>query len=305
MFLTNMKKTTALVLLHIIVLLWGCTSILGELISYNSVVLVWWRLIIVCITLSIYYLFSNNKLSCDKKLFFKLSITGAVVGIHWLFFYGGIKVSNISITLIALSSITFFTSLLEPLLYKRKLNLQEVGIGICIVLTITLIGYRSMDTIENSFTGMFYGISAAFTAAIFSTVNGKLVKESNAFTITYIELFAALICVSIGLFVFSEVPKKLLSPSIRDLSYLLLLGILCTAVPFLVSVEIMKKLTPFTVNLSLNLETVYSIVLAYFIFNETEKMTLEFYIATIIILLLIILNELSKKRKIKHEKMIY
>ena len=300
-----MNRNIAFVLLHFIILLWGFTAILGNLISYQSVPMVWWRLIIVCITLGVFFLFSKKKLLLNSTLFIKIALVGFVVGLHWLCFYGGIKASNISITMIAFSSGTFFTSLIEPYIYKRKIQWNEVGIGLAIFATIGCIGYSQLDTIKNPWLGVLYGIAAAFTASVFSTCNGTLIQDSNAFNITFIELVSAFVWISLGLLFFFEVPDNLFSPSTTDLIYLFILAIACTAVPFIISVEIMKELTPFTINLSLNLEIVYSIVMAYFIFEEEEKMTPTFYWGTLIIFILIISNEIIKKRKIKHQKMIY
>jgi len=297
-----MKKRTALLLLHFIVILWGMTSILGALISYDSVPLVWWRLVVVSATLFIYYIFSKRKLQLDKKLFLKIFFVGLIVGVHWLSFYAGIKTSNISITLIAFSSGTFFTAFIEPYLYKRKINKNEVFIGLAIFMTIGVIAINEMDTVKNPIWGLFFGSMAALTAALFSSFNGLLIKQSNAFTITFVELVSALFWVSLGMFLFFDIPENLFSPSLSDSIYILILAVLCTAIPFLISVEIMKQLTPFTINLSLNLEIVYSIIMAYFIFKEEEKMTTTFYVCAFIIVCLIVLNELVKKRKIKRQQ---
>ena len=297
-----MKKRTALILLHIIVVLWGFTSILGALISYDSVPLVWWRLLVVSISLFIYYLFSKRKLQLTKPLFLKIFFVGLIVGVHWLCFYAGIKTSNISITLIAFSSSTLFTALIEPIVYKRKINPTEILIGFAIFITIGVIAINEMDTVKNPILGLCYGSLAALTAGLFSSFNGILIRESNAFTITFVELVSALFWVSLGMILFFDIPENIFTPSTSDFIYILILAIVCTAIPFLISVEIMKKLTPFTINLSLNLEIVYSIIMAYFIFKDQEKMTPTFYLCASIIVCLIVLNEMIKKRKIKRQQ---
>ncbi len=299
-----MSKKTAFLLLQLIVILWGLTSILGALISYDSVPLVWWRLVVVSFSLLCYFLLSKQKLKGTKKVYLKLFFIGLIVGVHWLCFYGGIKTSNISITLIAFSSGTFFTALIEPYFYKRKLNYNELFIGLAIGVCIASIALSELETVKNPILGVGFGVLAALTAALFSTFNGLLIKESNAFTITFIQLVAALFWVSIAFVCFFDIPENLFTPSRMDIVYILILAILCTAIPFLIAVEIMKYLTPFTVNLSLNLEIVYSIVLAYFIFGEEEKMSPTFYIASSCIVGLILLNELIKKRKIKQGRQI-
>ena len=246
-----------------------------------------------------FMLVARKRIILSTKLFWRIAGVGAIVGIHWLCFFGGIKVSNISITMISFSTGTFFTSLIEPLVYKRKVNPNEVIIGILIMLIISVIGLNEFENNQNPIGGIVLGSLAALTAALFSTFNGKLIQQSNAFTISFIELIFALLLVSMGLFTFFEVPNNLLSPSGTDLSYLLLLGIACTAFPFIASVEVMKNLSPFSVNLAVNLEIVYAILFSYLIFGENEQMTPTFYICGVMIGLLIVLNEVLKRRRKK------
>ena len=303
-----MTRNKALFFLHICVLLWGFTAILGKLITYDSVSLVWWRLIIVNISLFIFLLLRRKKVKFQTNYFLKISLVGLIVAIHWVAFYAGIKLSNISITMIAFSSGTLFTALVEPIIFKRRINWSEIFIGLAIVLVISHIGYEEyMKSIEqntagNPKIGIILGLLAAFTSSIFSTINGKLIEKTNAFSISFIELISANIWVSIALYFFFEIPDNLFSPSVEDLFYLLLLGVFCTAFPFIISVEIMKKLTPFTVNLALNLESVYAIILGSLIFWKSEKMTIEFYIGGVLIFILIVLNEIIKKQKNKKIK---
>ncbi|MDA9261915.1 DMT family transporter [Flavobacteriales bacterium] len=294
-----MTRNQAFILLHICVFLWGFTAILGKLISYDSVSLVWWRLIIVNLSLLVFLVVARKKLILNKSIFLSLAGVGAIVGVHWLCFFGGIKVANISITMISFSTGTLFTALIEPLVYRRRVNQNEVIIGALIVLIIAFIGETEFENSKNPIAGIALGSMAAFTAALFSTFNGKLIQKSNAFTISLMELIFAFALVAIGLFFFFDVPDNILSPSSIDITYLLILGIVCTAFPFIASVEVMKKLTPFSVNLAVNLEIVYAIILGYFIFGEKEQMTPTFYICSALILLLIVFNEILKRRRKK------
>ncbi|MEN8929230.1 MAG: DMT family transporter [Flavobacteriales bacterium] len=298
-----MTRNQAFLLLHLCVFLWGFTAILGEAISFDSVSLVWWRLIIVNISLLIFMVLTRRKLILNKFIFWKLAGVGAIVGLHWLCFFGGIKVANISITMISFSTGTFFTALIEPIVYKRKLNWNEVIIGLLIIVIISFIGVSEFENSENPVAGIFLGSMAAFTAALFSTFNGKLIQKSNAFTISLFELIFAFALVSVGLFIFFDVPENLLTPSSQDIWYLLLLGVVCTAFPFIASVEVMKKLSPFSVNLAVNLEVVYAIILGYFIFGEKEQMTPTFYICGILIGVLIVFNEVLKRNRKKRKEL--
>ena len=297
-----MTRNLAFILLHLCVFLWGFTAILGKLITYDSVPMVWWRLVIVVISLALFFLIARKRIILTNDLFWKIAGVGAIVGVHWLCFFGGIKVANIAITMISFSTGTFFTALIEPLVYKRKVYANEVIIGILIMVIISVIGYMEYEQAKNPLLGILLGSMAAFTAALFSTFNGKLILKSNAFTILFIELIFALILVSAGMLVFFDVPSNLFSPSREDLIYLLILGVVCTAVPFILSVEIMKKLSPFSVNLAVNLEIVYAIIFGYLIFEDEKNMTPTFYICSVLIFLLIVINEiLKRKRKKKRE----
>ncbi|WP_139957857.1 DMT family transporter [Flavicella sediminum] len=297
-----MTRNQALLLLHLCVLCWGFTAILGKLISYDSIALVWWRLVLVNISLFIYMLLRRKKLRLSKTLFLKIAAVGAIVGIHWLCFFGGIKIANISIAMISVSSGTFFTSLIEPWVYKRKINRNEVLIGLLIIVILSFIGFSEFENSENPIAGIFLGSMAALTVAIFSTINGKLIQQADAFTISFVELIFALALVTIGLFIFFEVPETIFYPTQQDLVYLLLLGIGCTAFPFIASVEVMKQLSPFSVNLTINLEIVYAIILGYLVFGEQEKMTLTFYGCSFLILVLIMINEILKRNRKRKEQ---
>ena len=297
-----MSRNQAFALLHLCVFCWGFTAILGELISYDSVPLVWWRLLVVVLTLLGYLLLTRKRIILNKFIFWKVAGVGAIVGIHWLCFFGGIKVANISITMISFSTGTFFTSLIEPWIYRRKINPNEVIIGILIMLIISIIGLTEYENSKNPIGGIVLGTLAALTAALFSTFNGKLIQQSNAFTISFIELIFAFILVSLGLLVFFDVPGNLLKPSLEDFGYILLLGIGCTAFPFIASVEVMKKLSPFSVNLAVNLEIVYAIILGYIIFGEKEQMTPTFYICGTMIGVLIVFNEILKRKRKKRRE---
>lgn len=291
-----MTEKRAYLLLHFIVLLFGFTAILGKLISYDSVPLVWWRLIIVNIALAAAFLMLKKKLILTRKLVVKLVLVGFIIGLHWVLFFGGIKVSNVSITMIAFSSGTFFTAIIEPLVYKRRFNLSEFIIGLLIMIAIGIIGYNEVGDAKNPILGSIFGVLAALTAALFSTFNGALIKESNSFSVSWIELISASFWLTLALFLFFPIPENMFTPSTNDIIYLLILGVGCTALPFVLSVEVMKKLTPFTVNLTINLEVVYAIVLGLIIWGESEKMSPTFYIGGALIIGLIVINQYLKKR---------
>tara|TARA_R110002072_G_scaffold60506_10_gene153529 strand:+ start:492 stop:1412 length:921 start_codon:yes stop_codon:yes gene_type:complete len=281
-----------LILLHVVVLIFGFTGILGKLISVPSDSLVWYRMLIASFAVAVYLLLRKKSFIMNKKGVFKTLFTGFIIAAHWIFFFEAIKQSNVSITLAALATSSLFTSLLEPLFFKRKIHLYELFLGLLVLLGLYFIFQFETDVSW----GLILGIIAAFLASLFTVLNGLLIKQYDSGRISLYELFGGFIGITIYFFIKdpSLLPDFQLSSS--DAFYLLILGIICTAFAFVASVKVMEELTPFTVSLSINLEPVYGIVLAVLIFGESEKMSLGFYSGTGIILLALFLNVIIKKR---------
>jgi len=276
--------------LHIIVFLFGFTGILGKLITLEALTLVWYRVFIAFTAIGLYLVIKRQRLLTDKKGLLKMLATGAITATHWFCFFESIKQSNVSISLICLSTTTFFTAFIEPLFHKRKVRLYEVTFGL-----IVIIGMAFIFQIEDEYRlGIIYGLLSAFLAAIFSVINSLLIREYYAKLISMWELIGGFLAITIFMLLGSGIPEIWMSSS--DLFYMLILGILCTAFAYVVSVEVMKELTPFTVNITINLEHVYGIILALLVFGESERMSFEFYIGAVIILLVIFTNALVKRQ---------
>lgn len=284
-------KATALARFHVIVFIWGFTAILGKLISLEALELVWYRLIFTIVSLYIFFRFHRFNLQLALPSAAYLLFIGLIVGAHWYFFYHAIKVSNVSITLISLSTITLFTSLLEPLFFRRKVSIYEILLALVVIAGIAMI-YRFEMTESD---GMLYGILAAFCGSLFVVLNGKVTHHHHSYAITFYEMAGALVLLTTMGFVQGGVNFSF-NLSWADTFYLLLLSIICTAYPFVVSVKLMKELSPFTVNMITNLEPVYGIVLSLLIFGDTEYMSSGFYAGTFLILCAIFAYIYLKKR---------
>lgn len=224
---------------------------------------------------------------------------GLIIALHWLTFFKAIKVSNVSITLACLSTGAFFTSVLEPIFFKRKVIWYEVLFGL-----IVIGGLYIIFKVEGDYwLGIVLGLSSAFLSALFSVINGKFAKEYNASTISFYELLGGVLFLSLFLAVTSKFDKAFFMLSLEDFGWLFILASVCTAYAFIASVAVMKHLSPYTVMLTINLEPVYGIILALFIFEEKEKMNPQFYIGATIILLTVILNgvikNVEKKKRLK------
>ena len=277
-------------LLHMTVLVWGFTGILGALIEVSAIYLVWYRVLIAAISLFLYFKISGKNLRIPWKTAGIYALTGGLVGLHWLLFFHSIKVSNVSVTLVCLSSVTLFTSILEPLIKRKKISLAEVITGCLIIMGIYLI-----FTFESDYTlGIIFGLSCALMASLFSIINSQLMKTGHAGTISLYEMSGAFLWISIFMLVTGNMDQRLALNS-SDLIYLLLLGTICTAAAYVAGVAVMKELSAFTVALVTNLEPVYGIILAWIFFGQEEKMSGGFYLGAVIVLGAVFLFPYFKK----------
>ncbi|MCU7612816.1 DMT family transporter [Chryseobacterium sp. GMJ5] len=291
----------ALLRLHSIVFLWGFTAILGKLIHANATILVFYRMFFASVFLFIFIrFFKKESLKISKKLFFQLATVGFFMALHWFCFFYAIKVSNVSIALSCLSLSTLFAAILEPIIFKRKIDISEVIMGVVIVACILLIFKTEFHYKE----GIIFGVLCAVFGTIFSVFNGKLFGKTSPEKIIFYEIFSGWLILLI-FYLFSGQIFQMNEINYRDLALICLLASVFTAFPMLESVKLMKYISPFTLILTVNLEPVYGIILAFFIFGESEHMSPIFYIASFVMILAIVANALIKNRKqktlIKHQ----
>lgn len=233
-------------------------------------------------------------------------IAGVIIALHWLTFFGAIKVSNVSITLALLSTGAFFTSIMEPIFYKRKVIWYEILFGI-----IVIVGLYIIFKVETEYVlGIVLGLISAFLSAVFSLINGKLAKREDASVISFYELLTGAGAISLYLLFLNFFGNEeegftaaFFTVTTEDWLYLFILGSICTAYAFIASVAVMRHLSPYTVMLTINLEPVYGILLAFWILGSDEKMSPGFYYGALIILTTVILNGILKtRRKIKKQR---
>jgi drug/metabolite transporter (DMT)-like permease len=283
-------------LLHFIVFIWGWTAILGKLITLPAVKLVWLRLPIALIGILAYLLILRKPLLTSLRNTGIYLATGLVVAIHWICFYEAIKASNVSVTLACFSTGSLFTAFIEPLFFKRKIKSYELVFGAMVIGALCII-FR----VETQYTtGIILGILAALTSSVFGVLNGFYVKRGHdGVHISLYEMFGGLLGMTCFVLIAHPYPGPLIEMSQENFWYLLLLGLVCTSLPFLISLRILKTISPYTVSLTLNLETVYGIIFAYFIFHEDKQLTVYFYIGAAIILSTVFLNGWMKSREKK------
>ena len=278
--------------LHVTILIFGLTGVLGKLISIDSYLLVWYRVGIALISVLAYFMFTKFSLKISRKELIKTLLVGIIIAVHWVTFFEAIKQSNVSVALVCFSSSTLFTALLEPLYFKRRIKPYELIFGVLIIT-----GLYFIFSFEFKYlAGMILSVVSAALASWFTVLNGVLIKQTNAKLISFYELLGAFIVVSIYLLVTNGLDLTRFTVPAQDLKWLVILGTLCTAFAFIMSVEVMKKIAPYTVTISVNLEPIYSILLALIIWPESETMSFGFYMGTIIVIATIFLNAALKKR---------
>lgn len=285
--------------LHLIVFIWGFTAILGALITIDAENLVWYRMLIAMIFLGGFIAFKKQSFQVPVKEFFKLIFVGLLIALHWIFFFRAIHVSNVSITLSIFSLGAFFASLLEPLFYGRKVLWYEVLFGLIIIAGLGLILQVEIKYLE----GVYYALAAIILGVLFTLMNGKLISDHEPSVITFYEFGAGVVFITIYFLFQGKFKADFFEMSLNNWVLLLILASICTAYAFTASVKVMQRLTPYTVMLTTNLEPVYGIVLAYFILGGKEKMSVEFYIGAVIIIITVILNGVFKHYQNKKENL--
>jgi drug/metabolite transporter (DMT)-like permease len=278
----------AQIALQIIVLLWGCTAILGRQISIDAIPLVWYRLLFVVVVLGAYVPARGIPLRLPVRTALRYAGVGALIGLHWLCFYGAIKVAGIATAVLSLSTATFFTALCEPVVFGRRVRADELAIGAIVVVAASLLIQVELHATP---LGLALGLGSAVLAAVFGVLNGKLARNDHPERMMLVELTAAWLVVSMC---FAIAPSQLVIPSVADLGWLAVLAIACTVVPQVWIIYVLRTLSPFTVAVTVNLEPVYALILAALVFRET--LTARTYAGAAVIFGLVILNGVRRAK---------
>lgn len=279
--------------LHLIVFIWGFTAVLGALISLSAIPLVWFRMAMASVFILLFIWIKKIPFAIPLKVLIGFVFAGLIITLHWLTFFKAIKVSNISVTLACLSTGAFFTSLLEPLLHGRKVILYEVLFGVLVIIGLGII----FKVERNYIHGILFALSSAFLSALFSVINSKYAKLYNPTIVSFYEVLSGVVFLSAYFLFVGGFNSNFFQLSFNDWMYLTILSSVCTAFAFIASVKVMKFLSPYTVMLTINLEPIYGIILAVIVFQDKEKMSIEFYIGVLIILSTVIMNGLIKYYK--------
>lgn len=284
----------ALIKLHISVFLAGFTGVLGILIDLNEGLLVWYRIMITVVSLFALLIWRKQLQQIAPSMVWKLLGIGTLIALHWVFFYGSIKMSNVSIGLVCFASTGLFTALLEPVFNGRKFSWPDLSLGLLSLLGILLI--FQFDTRYRE--GIIAGIISALLAALFSVLNKRHVQKVEPRTMMIYELSGGLLMVTLLMPLYLHYyPVETLLPTLSDWFWLLILSWLCTVLAMDLMLQALQKVSAFTQNLSLNLEPVYGIVLAFMLFRENEKLNHSFYAGVALIALSVLFQMIRVIRK--------
>lgn len=292
--------------LHAAVFLFGFTAILGKLITLQEGLLVWYRMMFTAISLGLILYFGKKFKKISKREILRISIVGFIVAVHWVTFYAAIKYSNVSITLSCFASTALFTALVEPAMTKSKVKISELVLGLFAILGIYLIfSFQQLYT-----TGIILALVSALLASIFTVMNKKLTVSHDTSTIVFWEISSGFLFLTLLLPAYLYVfPSPQILPGKMDFFWLLIHSLFCTTLAFTLSMSALKELTPFTVNLAINLEPIYGIVMAFLIFQENKELGTGFYWGSSIILASVfgqvLINYWVNRRKAKGVRKIH
>ena len=286
-------KTKSHLLLHSVVAIFGFTGILGKLITIDAIPLVFWRTAIGGVVILIWLAIRKKITSKSRSTILKMAGVGLLVAAHWILFFASIKASTVSVALVMVATTPMFVGFLEPIVFRRRLDWKELFVS-----AIVITGVSTIFSISYEYqVGMMLGLSSAFLAALFSTLNGVLVKEVDASNISMVELISACLGITILLIFTGGFNRELFIMSVEDWLWISVLAIVATSFAFIASTSVMKVLTPFTTAIAINLEPVYAIILAVLIFGDEEVMGIEFYLGASLIIGAVIINTLIKREK--------
>lgn len=278
--------------LHFIVFIWGFTAVLGALISIEAIPLVWYRMLMASVLILLWLKLRKVDMKFAPRTLALFGFAGLIIALHWLAFFGAIKISNVSVTLAVMSTGAFFTSFLEPIFYKRKIIWYEVFFGLIVVGGLYLI-----FNVETDYTlGIGLALCASFLGAMFSVINGKYTIQYSAAAVSYYELLFGTGCITVYLAFSGSFTAEFFQLSNTDWLYLFILASAATAYAFIASLHVMKWISPYTVMLTINMEPVYGILLALFILGDEENMSPQFYYGAALIIITVIANGIVKTR---------
>lgn len=280
--------------LHFIVFLWGFTAVLGKLISIPAVEMVFYRTLLAAFGMAVVMILLRKSFTVSLPDLFKILITSGIVAIHWITFFSSGKISNPSTSLVGFATCSFWAALIEPLVKGKKIQILEIGLGILVLMGLIII--LAFD-FEHPL-GLLLGILSGLTAALFSVINSRLIQRVNAYAITLYEMTGACLIILLFMPIYSALWNVDLNLNAQgmDWAYIALMAWACSVYAFSVSINLSRKISVFFIQLALNLEPVYGMILALLVFGSAEVMGINFYLGTLIIVGAVVAYPLIKRR---------
>lgn len=290
---TTMTRSRAISLLYLIVFIWGFTGILGKEISLSPIPLVFWRTLIAWVGISFYVAYRRYSIRFTKGQWAAMALSGSIIAAHWICFFTAIKVSNVSTALTVLSTNAIFVSIVAPWITQTKWNWREGLIGAIAVAGLVLI--FNFET--RYWAGIVWSLMAAFFAAVFSSINARLVRTIEPAPMAWVEIGVAALVVMTYITFSNGINFQTDQLGAKNIGLLLILGWVATSFPFIASIGIMRQISPFVCAMAINLEPLYTIVIALFLYGESEWMSSGFYLGGLLILVTTFVGPLWSKSK--------
>lgn len=281
-----MIRLKEFLLLHCIVLLWGFTGVIGKLLHQESFIIVWYRVLIASLGLVGYLWITKTSFILNRAYVIPIILVGSVVALHWITFYYAIQISTASLGILCLATTTVHVVWLEPIIMKTAFQWKKLWFSLIVVAGIAFI---ARDYKGNVLLATGIGLLSALLAGIFSVSNAKLSQSIPAPILSFYELATGWVGISLYLLI-TRFPVSKFYISWNDLWWLLFLGLVCTSFAFIAAINLVKKLGAYTVSLTINLEPIYTMILAVILLNEHKTLSIEFYVSAFLIVCTLLLN---------------
>jgi drug/metabolite transporter (DMT)-like permease len=270
----------ALLQIHFCVVLWGFTAILGKLISLPALPLVWWRMLIVVGALALWPPVWRALVSTDRRTLLVFAGIGVVVALHWLTFYGAIKLSNASVAATCMAIAPIFMAVIEPRVAGRPFDPREIVVGLVALPGVALVVGGTPAGLR---LGIVVGVISALLVAVFGSLNKRYVERADAVLVTWIELGAGTLLLTIVTLLWPGPGGEFAMPDGRDAALLLTLSLACTLLPFTLALRALRHTSAFTAQLAVSLEPVYAVLLAIVLLGEQRELSVAFYLGVALI----------------------
>jgi drug/metabolite transporter (DMT)-like permease len=289
------NTTLAWAQIHICVVLWGFTAILGKLITLPAAALVWWRMILVCAVLICVPRVWRSVGQLPSRLIAIYAAIGALVALHWLAFYAAIKLSNASVAVTCIAMGSVFLAFIDPWLTRRRFDARELLLGIAVIPGVALVVGGTPDSMH---LGIAIGVLAAALVAVFGALNKRYISHADPVTVTSIEILSGAILLTGVAPLLAGSDAVFALPTLHDSLLLLILALLCTLLPFVLSLIALRHLTAFGAQLAVNLEPVYAILLAIPLLGEQRELNAQFYFGVAIIMAAVFVHPMMRKKSL-------